>query len=497
VVDFSIILVNFNGMKYLPSCLEAIRKQKFEGSWEIIAINNFSTDNSVEWLREQQDVKVLDFEKNLGFSAANNKGIFQSTGEFILCLNFDCFLTPHFLQAVYTAFQENPDVGMISGKLYKLIDFKETTWLDSTGIGFERCFPRDRGEWENDNGQYDNQQDIFGPTGAAACYRKSALESVKFNESEYFDEEMFIYVEDIDLAWRLNLAGWKGRYLPQAVGYHQRGSTREKNSKEQKNYFVGGFANRLYTMLKNLRTNEGINPYWRQIIIQEIKFYFSWGGLVPRNHLIYLQAVLHFLNLSTRSKTWKKRRFIQENTRGNHLGLGFDSPHYRCSGTTTPFDYNIVNKINIQDYEEIYTVSKTDISLTNIIKQHHNGGKLIEGVSSTDDPQITIQLPKKVSDNLPSVFLSMRVFMDEDHCGQFIYFDKKGSFIISDNFLLQKGYHDYFFCVRTMPIHPRQTSFLWENGCENFRFDPTLKAKANFKIDFIKILLKKDHPNVG
>lgn len=479
-------------MKYLPHCLDAIRNQDFAGSWEIIVVNNYSTDNSVEWLREQPDVKILDFGKNLGFSTANNKGIFQSSGEFVLCLNFDCFLAPEFLKEVYSAFHKEPDIGMISGKLFKLVNFKQTLWLDTTGIGFDRCFPRDRGEWEIDKGQYDTQQEIFGPSGAAAAYRRSALEEVKFNESEYFDEEMFIYVEDIDLAWRLNLAEWKGRYLPRAIGYHQRGSTREKNSKEKINYFVGGFANRLYTMLKNLRMNEEIRPFWRKIVVQEIIFCFSWGRTSLQNYMIYFLAILRFLKLSALPKTWKKRSFVQKNAGRSPLSLCFDSENPNIDGDTHPFDYNIINNIYIWDYDEIYTVLNDDITSTNINRLQPRDEGLIEGVSSTDDPQIKIKIPKDVADNLPSIFLSVKISMNEDQTGQLIYFDYFGNHVISDHFLLKKGDHEYFLCINTMPLLPHATSFLWENGCDLIRFDPALRSRVHFKIDFIKFFLKRN-----
>jgi GT2 family glycosyltransferase len=101
---------------------------------------------------------------------------------------------------VYDTFEAMPQVGMISGKLYKLIDMQPTMYLDSTGIDFTTLIPADRGEWQYDKSQYDCETNIFGPSGAAGCYRRKALEDVVYRGTQYFDEEMFIYCEDIDLA---------------------------------------------------------------------------------------------------------------------------------------------------------------------------------------------------------------------------------------------------------------------------------------------------------
>jgi GT2 family glycosyltransferase len=154
-------------------------------------VNNLSTDGSLEILEKQADLALINPRKNLGFSGGNNLGISKSSGKYVLCLNFDCLLNADFLQKVYDAFEAIPQVGMISGKLYKLIDMQPTMYLDSTGIDFTTLIPADRGEWQYDKCQYDCETKIFGPSGAAACYRRKALEDVVYGKTQYFDEQMF------------------------------------------------------------------------------------------------------------------------------------------------------------------------------------------------------------------------------------------------------------------------------------------------------------------
>jgi GT2 family glycosyltransferase len=483
LVDFSIILVNYNGMNYFPACLDAIRRQEFNGTWEILVVNNLSTDNSAEWLRQQEDIRLFDPGKNLGFSGANNIGIKEAAGEFVICLNFDCFLTPRFLQEIHDAFRADPDVGMISGKLYKLVNFEKTQWLDSTGVEFTRCFPKDRGEWIIDQGQYDDKVVIFGPSGAAACYRKSALEEVRFGDHDYFDEEMFIYVEDVDLSWRLNLAGWKGRFVPEAVAYHQRGSTREKNPQEKKNYFTGGFGNRLYCMLKNLRWDEEIRPSWFRIIRQEIRFYAGFGELKPRHHLIYLSACFRCLTLMCQRKTWQKREFIRKSLNRSSLSLGFDKEDFDAC-IIQGNEYNLSGTVTIGDDREVFELERKHLVPRNFRTHSLGGSELFNGTSVSDDPHIWFLLTDSILRSVPTALIAMGLSLDKDSCGQFIFQDTEDHVAISDIIALRQGYHEYLFSLEEIPLVPMGSPFSWPD-CLRVRFDPSNRKNVTVSVRYV------------
>src|SRR4030095_12141583 len=105
------------------------------------------------------------------------------------------------------------------------------TTLDSTGIIMLREQRHlDRGAGETDNGQYENPEDIFGPSGAAALYRRATLDDVAIN-GQYFDEDFFAFREDADLAWRCRLLGWNSIYVPAAVALHRRRVTPERRNR--------------------------------------------------------------------------------------------------------------------------------------------------------------------------------------------------------------------------------------------------------------------------
>lgn len=323
-IDFSIILINFNSALYIDLCLEHVRAGSFNGSTEIIVVNNLSMDGSLEILKEHPNIKLIDPGMNLGYSGGNNLGIKRSRGKYILCLNFDCLITDDFLGKIYDSFESNPRVGMISGKLRKLVDMRPTMYLDSTGIDFATLVPADQGEWQYDVGQYDTENKIFGPSGAAGCYRRIALENVAYQKNEYFDEHMFTYCEDIDLAWRLNLAGWYGLYVPDALAYHERGATRKESFKKRFGYQLVGISNRYLTILKNIRLKD-IKGRMKKLLRQEIRLQTAFCGINLVHWLAMIYVFMRFAAIAYRPLFISKRRLAHRYNQGDHLDLSMDT----------------------------------------------------------------------------------------------------------------------------------------------------------------------------
>ncbi len=305
----SICIVNWNGMEYLPCCLNSIHKQDYQGEIEIIIVDNFSTDGSLEYIKNiQGDIKILKNNVNKGFSYAHNQAIKVSKGEYILPLNFDVFLEPNFISEMVEVMENNPNTGIISGKLYKQINGKRTNLIDSTGILMEHCFMHPRGEMEEDTVQYDDpgNNGIFGACGAAPFYRRAMLEDIKCFD-EFFDEDFVNYVEDVDLSWRAQIRGWKCIYNPKAIAYHERGATRRNNHKIQNEYLVYGFRNRYCSLIKNITSK-----YWKKnkfkIIGRELLFLLSSVNGVSR--FVRLKAL--GLTIKMLKKMLAKRKIIQQ-----------------------------------------------------------------------------------------------------------------------------------------------------------------------------------------
>ena len=164
--------------------------------------------------RDYPEVKVVALPENRGFTGGNNAGIRAAHGEFIILLNNDTEVDAHWLEEILAAFERHPEAGLVASKM-KLFDRRDTF---HTAGDFYRLdgMPGNRGVWEIDRGQYDREEYVFSACGGSAAYRKSMLDQIGL-----LDEDFFYSCEDIDLAWRAQLAGWKCVYAPKADGLSQ------------------------------------------------------------------------------------------------------------------------------------------------------------------------------------------------------------------------------------------------------------------------------------
>lgn len=228
----SIIILSYNSRRYIERCIDTVLAQDYRNT-EIYVVINGSADGSGELIRDKygrvKNLRILNPGKNLWFSRGNNYAIPQTAGEYILILNQDTVLEPGYVSLLTDSLEADRSLGSVTGKLrhYNFDIDSKTRIIDSTGIEvFRTRRVIDRGQWEMDRGQYDRDTEVFGASGAAAMYRRSVLEEAKLPKKnggfEYFDEDFTAYKEDVDLAWRLQLLGYRAAYVPQAVVYHGR-----------------------------------------------------------------------------------------------------------------------------------------------------------------------------------------------------------------------------------------------------------------------------------
>jgi GT2 family glycosyltransferase len=216
----AVAIVSWNSARFLPACLDSLGALVRPPA-EIVVVDSGSTDASVRVAREHPGVAVDARGENVGFCRGTNLGIAATTSPFVLALNPDTRLERDFLEELLPAF-EDPAVGLAAGKLLRF----ERTILDSAGQELSRSRrPRDRGYGRPDRGQFDSDAEVFGACGAAALYRRAALESIADPGGQVFDESFFAFGEDLDVAWRARRLGWRAVYRHRAVGYHARGST--------------------------------------------------------------------------------------------------------------------------------------------------------------------------------------------------------------------------------------------------------------------------------
>src|SRR6266576_5894316 len=214
-------------------CITSVLAQDLD-CYTVTVTDNGSRDSIKDALLsvfgENPRFKYEDNGTNLGFAGAHNRFILQSAADIVVPLNPDTILTPGYLRSLTSVFAD-PRVGAATGKMVKPEPSADgSQLLDGTGIVMSRGRRgRERGQNEVDRGQFDHSHRVFGVSGTASAYRKSALERVRIGEREYFDEDFFAYWEDLDLSWRLRLAGYECIYEPQAVIYHSRVAGQSKN----------------------------------------------------------------------------------------------------------------------------------------------------------------------------------------------------------------------------------------------------------------------------
>jgi GT2 family glycosyltransferase len=216
----SIVIVNYNAGDLLRRCLERVSTQSLK-SFEVIIVDNASQDDSLQGIQSSDQLTILHNAENHGFAAAQNQGMQAGRGKYLMPLNFDIALTNSFLQEAVAAMESSPKIGTVSCKLLKMgKDLSPSKQIDNVGLLLPaNRVPLHRGAAETDAGQYDHPVMVFGAMGAAALYRREALEEAAYR-GQFFDESYFMWYEEIDLDWRLRLLGWECLYAPRAVAYH-------------------------------------------------------------------------------------------------------------------------------------------------------------------------------------------------------------------------------------------------------------------------------------
>lgn len=340
----SVHIVAWNSMRFIPDLLKSLSGQTF-GDFAVFLIDNGSTDGVEAFVRAQYpQVTVLRNARNLGFAGAHNQGIRYALerwqGEdlserFILVTNPDLLFEPDCLEKLMAAAVLHPRAGVLGPKLRRafgenqhdeaLSETVKSDLLDSTGLRARksRTFT-DRGAGEMDTGQYDSDTDVFGISGALALYRASALEDVRF-EDEFFDHDFFAYKEDVDLAWRLQSAGWDARFVPEALAFHYRGMygkekagwferIRNRRGKSKLRSYYSN-RNQWLTLIKNERAVNGFLCFWRVLPLEVGRVLYT---LVcePRNLRSFWDALRLFPRMmKKRSHTLCHRKRISKELR--------------------------------------------------------------------------------------------------------------------------------------------------------------------------------------
>ena len=238
----TVIIINWNSGVYLTECLKHLEQQTMRPE-RVLVVDNASSDNSVAGAEAFTNVSVHTFNVNLGFAGGNNRALAECDTEFVVLLNPDAFPEPEWLEHLLAAAGEYPEVAAFGSRQ---LCFDDNGVLD--GIG--DIYHVSGLAWRNRYGKRQQAEDlvpraIFSPCAAAALYRRQALVDIGG-----FDEAFFCYLEDVDLGFRLRLAGHKAIYVPEAVVRHVGSGTTGGQCSDFPIYH--GHRNLVWTFVKNM-----------------------------------------------------------------------------------------------------------------------------------------------------------------------------------------------------------------------------------------------------
>jgi GT2 family glycosyltransferase len=316
----SVVIVNYNGYRWLKLFIPYLVKTQYP-DYEIIVVDNASKDESIQFLTENfPHIQLVKLSENKGIAEGNNVGAAHSTGEVLAFLNNDVEVSYDWLTKAISKLLSDDNIAAVQCKILRYYNRKE---IDCIGLSVDRYnFFRTIGYSEIDEGQYDNLEEIGASHGGAMVVRKRI-----FYEVGRFDALFFMYYEDVDLSWRIRLAGYKICPAISSVVYHIGSATSNISSNDRWNpspfFAFLGSRNNIYCWLKNSRLKT-ITVYWPiflfgnlaigSLLIPVISLragisYFR-GLFWPLNHIRYI--------LGQR----KKVQYLRKNQKDNILFVG-------------------------------------------------------------------------------------------------------------------------------------------------------------------------------
>jgi len=312
----AIVILNWNGRKYLEKFLPFVMSGAGIGiRVEVIVADNASTDDSVDFLRESYpSVRVIRLDHNRGFAGGYNEALKQVDSDYYVLLNSDVEVGPGWVEPVISLMESDPAIGACQPKIRMYADRESFEyagaaggWLDHLGYPFAKGRIFD--VCEKDRGQYDIAEPIFWASGAAMFIRARL-----YHELGGLDNYFFAHQEEIDLCWRLQLAGYKIYSCPASVVFHVGGGTLPKGN--DRKVFLN-FRNNLIMMAKNLPVGE---LFWKMPVRFLLDSVSAWKSLFA-GEAIYFWAILKAHLAFIKWMFFKRKKSVfPKNRRGVLLG---------------------------------------------------------------------------------------------------------------------------------------------------------------------------------
>ncbi len=291
----SVVVISFNSRQYVDGCLQSLLAQDY-GNVEIVVVDNASTDGTAEYIADHYpQVRLILAGDNLGFGGGNNLGVAEATGEYLAFVNMDTVVDANWLTPLVTTLEENPDIGLATAKILLM---NEPGSINTCGNDVHLAgFGYLRG-WLKPATALASPADVASVSGAAFMMSRTL-----FDELGGFDEAFGpAYVEDTDLSWRARLLGYRCRYVPESIVYHDYAA----RFSPAKYYMIE--RNRHQMVLKNFRIRTLLLLFPAMLMSEVV----SWGFavLAGRHHMAAKISTYRWLLLNTRD-ILRRRRIVQ------------------------------------------------------------------------------------------------------------------------------------------------------------------------------------------
>jgi GT2 family glycosyltransferase len=237
VPDMSIVLVCWNNLAYLDPCLKSLYESELSSTFDVVVVDNGSTDGSQEMLRSKYpDVQIIQNEYNVGLGKASNQGIEATNGRYVLLLNNDTIVNGPSLDAMVHFLDSHPKTGVVGGRLLNADGSIQSCYHDFSTLGEEFLIASRLGEtllWEGYPSKLNDDQvrSVGWVSSACAMIRRLALDEVGL-----LDENYFIYGDEADLQYRIKEAGWDVHFIPSASTIHYGGRSMNRWSRRKMVY---------------------------------------------------------------------------------------------------------------------------------------------------------------------------------------------------------------------------------------------------------------------
>lgn len=244
MIEITVVIPNYNGLRFLEECLQALYTQASgTPEYEVVLVDNGSSDGSVEFVRENYpEVRIEALTENTGFSYAVNVGIEKSAAEYVILLNNDTKVKAEFIKCLYEAIETRPQAFSVSAKM---LMWDKPEFIDDAGdryCVFGWAFARGKGKPSE---LYHTPCEVFSACAGAAIYRRSVFDKIGL-----FDVEHFAYMEDIDVGYRARIFGYRNYYEPRAEVIHYGSASSGSRYNEFKASLAS--ANNVYVVWKNM-----------------------------------------------------------------------------------------------------------------------------------------------------------------------------------------------------------------------------------------------------